>query len=133
MKHLALCAPIALLALSACVQPPVEVGRALYADNCAQCHGAGGKGDGPMSRSLLKAPPDITGLTRANGGVFPQVYVMGVIDGYTRRADPHSVMPEFGGDLQAGDLVMVNTGDGIITPTPERLVALAAYLEGLQE
>jgi hypothetical protein len=29
--------------------------------------------------------------------------------------------------------VLLDTGDGIRTPTPEKLVALAAYLERLQE
>ena len=58
--------------------------------------------------------------------------VMSVIDGYTRRTAGNVTMPEFGADLQAGDLVLVDTGDGIVTPTPERLVALAEYLESVQ-
>jgi len=130
MKHFA---PFALLALAACVQPPVEVGRALYNDACAVCHGPGGKGDGPMAAGLSSAPPDLTGLSARNGGVFPQTYIMGVIDGYSRRVDPHSMMPEFGPEMQAGDLVLLDTFFLIGTATPEKLVALAAYLEKLQE
>ncbi|WP_108482665.1 c-type cytochrome [Oceaniglobus ichthyenteri] len=121
-----------LIALTACVEPPAEVGRALYTDACASCHGVDGRGVGDAPLTLGKPVPDLTTLTTRNNGVFPQVYVMGVIDGYWRSDDPHSVMPEFGAELQAGDLVGVDTGDGRLTPTPVRLVALAAYLEGLQ-
>ena len=58
---------------------------------------------------------------------------MSVIDGYTRRGDRASVMPELGPALQEGPLVMVDTGDGIATPTPANLVALANYLKTLQQ
>ncbi len=58
---------------------------------------------------------------------------MSTIDGYTRRSDRASVMPELGVVLQEGPLVLVDTGDGIMTPTPANLVALANYLESLQK
>lgn len=57
---------------------------------------------------------------------------MSVIDGYTRRGDRSSVMPELGVALQEGPLVMLDTGDGVMTPTPANLVALANHLETLQ-
>ena len=38
--------------------PPREAGQQLYAENCAQCHGATGKGDGPGIASMNpKSPP----------------------------------------------------------------------------
>jgi high-affinity iron transporter len=38
--------------------PPREAGEKLYAENCAQCHGATGKGDGPGIASMNpKSPP----------------------------------------------------------------------------
>ena len=131
MNRLFLCAP--LFALVACVAPPqVEVGRALFAENCVACHGPRGKGDGPAASALSKTPPDLTTLSARNNGVFPRLYVMGVIDGYNRRVDPHSVMPEFGGQMLNDRIVGVDTGDGLFTPTPEGLVELADYIEGLQ-
>ena len=41
-------------------------------------------------------------------------------------------MPEFGPLLQ-GDLVPYDGGDGIATPTPERLVGIAEHLRVLQK
>ena len=44
-------------------------GPDLYRAYCASCHGANGKGDGPVARALKVAPPD---LTRLSGkGQFP--------------------------------------------------------------
>ncbi len=119
-----------LLALAACMpqtEPEVS-GRALFAENCAVCHGDGGRGDGPAAAGLTPPPTDLTRLTATHGGSFPLARVMSYIDGYTR---PDDTMPEFG-DLLTGPTVMVDTGDGILTPTPQPLLALAEYLETLQ-
>ena len=35
-------------------------GKAVYAKQCAQCHGAGGKGDGSKGRDLDPRPSDLT-------------------------------------------------------------------------
>jgi mono/diheme cytochrome c family protein len=118
--------------LAACAPERQVSGRALYADYCASCHGVEGRGDGPAAAGLGKAPADLTKLSALNGDTFPKVHVMSVIDGYTRRDDRGSRMPELGPALQEGPLVMVDTGDGIKTPTPANLVALAHYLETLQ-
>ncbi len=37
-----------------------EAGAFLYAQYCSSCHGANGKGDGPMSASLVPSPRDHT-------------------------------------------------------------------------
>ncbi len=34
--------------------------KAIYTDNCTQCHGSGGRGDGPMSAMLTPKPADLT-------------------------------------------------------------------------
>ena len=124
------------LALSACVatvEPgSVEKGRIAFAQDCAGCHGADAKGGGPLAAGLAVAPPDLTTLSARNGGTFPQVYVMAIIDGLDRGEHFSDAMPEFGaGDL--GDPIVVELDEGLGTPVPERLLALAAYLETLQE
>jgi high-affinity iron transporter len=44
--------------------PPLERAAALYAKNCAACHGAEGKGDGPAAKGLEPAPSDFHDLPR---------------------------------------------------------------------
>ena len=43
------------------MQPPrSSAAMRLYAENCALCHGAGGKGDGPAAAGLPVRPADLT-------------------------------------------------------------------------
>jgi mono/diheme cytochrome c family protein len=49
---------------------PVE-GANIFQDFCASCHGQDGRGNGPVSRNLRQAVPDLTRLSRRNGGKFP--------------------------------------------------------------
>jgi mono/diheme cytochrome c family protein len=58
-----------------------DVGRAEYRSSCAACHGIDGKGKGSITAELKVAPPDLTGLAKQNGGVFPLSSVYEVIDG----------------------------------------------------
>lgn len=45
--------------------PDLARARALYAAECAACHGAEGRGDGPAARGLEPPPTDFTDRTRA--------------------------------------------------------------------
>jgi mono/diheme cytochrome c family protein len=122
------------LAAAACAgavsMPEPSEGRALYLDNCAQCHGPTGRGNGPWADTYDPPPSDLTQLER--GGDFPRAHVLSVIDGYDRTGLPGKEMPEFGALLE-GDTVPVDTGDGVLTPTPRPLAALMVYLESIQE
>jgi len=120
------------LALAACVAPDEPTGRKDFATFCAACHGSSGQGDGPAAAGLDRKPADLTGLSARNNGVFPGTRVMAKIWGYTGGHDGTSPMPEFGPLLQ-GDLVPYDGGDGIASPTPKRLVAIAEYLRTLQK
>lgn len=125
------------IVLTACVaQEHAPTGREDFAVFCSSCHGFSGKGDGDAAALLDRKPADLTRLSARNGGVFPGTRVMAKIWGYTGvapgRQDQSSPMPEFGPLLQ-GDLVPYDGGDGIATPTPERLVQIAEYLKTLQQ
>ena len=58
-----------------------DVGQANFKMSCASCHGAEGKGNGPVSGQLKVPPPDLTVLTKKNNGVFPVSHVYEIIDG----------------------------------------------------
>jgi mono/diheme cytochrome c family protein len=64
----------------ACAQG-MEFGKAEFLRSCASCHGASGKGDGPVAKSLTKKPADLTKLSESNQGVFPVARIYDVIDG----------------------------------------------------
>lgn len=119
--------------LVACVaqdDTPPQTGAEDFATYCAGCHGTSGRGNGPDAASLARKPADLTQLAARNGGVYPATRVMAKIWGYTggRGGSP---MPAFG-PLLDGDTVPYDGGDGILTPTPVRLVQLAEYVKGLQ-
>ncbi len=56
-------------------------GKEMFHEYCAVCHGDEAKGNGPAAEALVKAPADLTQIARKNGGTFPRVKVMRVIDG----------------------------------------------------
>lgn len=85
-------------------------GEELFGRFCASCHGSQARGDGPVSRSLNVAVPDLTTIARRYG-VFPAGAIRDVIDGrgIDRRAHGTREMPvwgyefwvEEGGDVNA--------------------------------
>jgi mono/diheme cytochrome c family protein len=83
-------------------EEPPDIGKQEYDANCAVCHGQDGKGKGPYAEMLKLPTPDLTVLSKNNGGVFPSARVYGVIDG---RADVQGHgprdMPVWGEDYLA--------------------------------
>ncbi len=51
--------------LAPATAPDLGRAAALYAENCASCHGAQGAGDGPLARGMEPPPIDFTGRARA--------------------------------------------------------------------
>lgn len=126
---------VAAIGLAACLpglpqRDAAADGHALYADYCAACHGDDGRGNGPGAEGLRPRPADLTTLAARNGGVFPQVAVMSRVYGYHQGTGPQGPMPEFG-PLLEGPAVLVETAPGVMTPTPEKLVALAEHVARL--
>ncbi len=128
IKTLAIAALAGLAACAVPEMPDSDEGRALFIDNCAQCHGLNGQGAGPWVAELGRKPPDLTTLY-ARG--FDRAQVLSVIDGYSQQDVPGRVMPEWG-LLLRGDTVPVDI-DGTLTPVPRPLAAVLAYLEEIQQ
>lgn len=128
---------LALVFLSACqariendARTDAAYGQKLFLRDCAACHGKNAAGGGPASLGLGARPPSLLTLSATNGGSFPQDYVMSKIYGFNIGDHRISAMPDFGkGDL--GPLVQVER-DGVSTPIPADLIALAVYIESLQ-
>ena len=132
LRTLALIA--SLIPLAACVKSalpePEPTGAQDFANYCASCHGAGGKGDGPAAAGLDKKPADLTQLAGPDGKI-PMTRVMSKIWGYTKDAEGN-LMPSFAPLLDQEQRVLFDSGDGIATPTPLRLVQVAEHLQTLQ-
>lgn len=113
-----------------------DFGRLEYEGNCASCHGVGGKGDGPMKASLLKAPSDLTTLSKRYGGAFPNQFVWEIIDGRTSKpigAHGTREMPVWGSVFRAQALRYPGMAAQPEWYVRGRIVALLDYLARLQE
>jgi len=80
--------PAALLAVAVALAIPQAArgdmeaaGKEAFRTHCAVCHGLEARGDGPMADILDPKPPNLTLLSRANGGFFPYGEVFDTIDG----------------------------------------------------
>ena len=62
---------------------------------------------------------------------LPMARVMSKIWGYAKAPDG-TVMPQFAPLLEGDQMVLFDSGDGISTPTPLRLVQLAEHIQTLQ-
>jgi mono/diheme cytochrome c family protein len=103
----------------------IDVGKTEYQSSCAACHGADGKGDGPVGKALKTAPADLTVLAKNNNGVFPYDKVYQMIDGRNTTIISHGTreMPVWGyrfGPPQAFRL-------------KNRMLAVIDYLKRIQE
>jgi mono/diheme cytochrome c family protein len=94
----ALAAAAMLMAAPVCARSQdADKGRTEYVDNCAGCHGADGKGGGPLSGKLKTKPTDLTLLAKRNHGSFDAAAVYQMIDGRNVRASHHNAdMPIWG-------------------------------------
>ncbi|MEP3528213.1 MAG: cytochrome c [Sulfitobacter sp.] len=110
--------------------PEAPDGAKFYAANCVSCHGGSGRGDGPLAENFDPKPTDLTLLARGNGGAFPRARALSYIYGNPEQGHLARVMPQFG-EAMANDTVPIEV-DGVMTPTPQVLAALLAYLESIQ-
>lgn len=106
--------------------PSVE-GSDLYKTYCATCHGADGKGGGPMAKTLTSRLPDLTRIAQRNHGKFPLERVERVISGEEEITAAHGSreMPMWGPIFSQ---IVWDQDLGRV-----RIHNLAKYLEQMQE
>jgi mono/diheme cytochrome c family protein len=111
--------------------PPLVIesmyGRDLFDFYCAPCHGRDGRGGGPVSAALKTRPPDLTGIARRSGGVFPKARVEAfVTHGGTDVIPAHGTadMPVWGPTFRSLD-----PSDARVKV---RIANLVSYLESIQ-
>lgn len=79
----------------------IAQGRALYEQHCVACHGADGKGEGPLAASLAVWPPNLNGpllWRRADGDLLWHI-----LHGTGEAARGGVTMPGFSGKLDEAD------------------------------
>jgi mono/diheme cytochrome c family protein len=109
----------------------VDGGKYEYGAHCAVCHGSNGAGEGPYS-SFLKTVPNLTTLSKRNGGVFPFTRVYETIDGrQVMRAHGPRNMPIWGPryKFEAGDVDFQSVSEVFVRA---RILALTEYIYRLQ-
>ena len=108
----------------------VNAGQAFYMQYCAKCHGAEGKGDGPAAKTQQTPPSDLTQLAKKNGGKFPYMEVLDILDGETPfPGHGSSEMPKWGQTFQ-GD---VGSSQGGEEATRLKLMEVTDFLRSIQQ
>lgn len=104
--------------------------------HCAACHGAHGKGDGPVARALKIMPPDLTRIAERNGGVFPETAVFETITGLDMPTSHGTREMPVWGDLFVGEMlnksVSIEEAQEAAAEATERIGRLVKYIEGIQ-
>lgn len=118
---------------SAFAADKTDLGKREYESNCVLCHGKDLRG-GAYVDFLKSTPPDLTQLTKRNGGVFPFERVYSVIDG-RQELKPHGTreMPIWGKDYQIKAAeYYVDVNYDVEAYVRGRIFALIDYLNRVQ-
>ena len=110
----------------------IEAGKNLFLNSCWQCHGLDAKGFGPMAEMLAIDTPDLTELSKRNGGEFPTEAVARQIDGRSPLLAHGGEMPIFGPSLESDQNVTLRMKSGQQLMTGVPLANVIVYLESLQ-
>ncbi len=110
-----------------------DIGRNMYMQYCATCHGVDAIGDGPLTELMMEKPGDLTQLSAENEaepGEFPMLHIIHVIDGRTGIRAHGGSMPTYGEVFMSEAAGHGTTGS--VLETRGRILSLALYLESIQ-
>ena len=101
-------------------------GKEMFANYCVTCHGTDGKGGGPAAAALKTTPPDLTVLSRNNGGKYPALKVASTLRGENNLpAHGSKEMPIWGPLFRS-------VAGGHESEVQQRISNLSKYVESLQ-
>ncbi len=101
-------------------------GKDMYMNQCAACHGADAKGNGPAAPALKTPPTDLTMLAKKNHGQFPSNHVYSSIVGDLNvPAHGSAEMPMWGN-------VYRSMSKGSAAEVQQRISNLTEYIKSLQ-
>ena len=104
----------------------VAEGRSLFVTYCASCHGASGRGDGPVGQDFRVPPADLTQLAKHYDGVFVSAKMERIIDGRDVKAHGNVEMPIWGDVFKRREGL---SEEAVKT----RIKAIVKFLESIQE
>lgn len=111
-------------------------GQQEYQARCSACHGASGKGDGPMAWALVRPPSDLTTYAdRYDNGKFPAQLAAETIDGRPPEGSVHRPsreMPAWGSEFRAELATSPEPPEEPEWHVNARIEALTVYLSSLQ-
>jgi mono/diheme cytochrome c family protein len=103
----------------------VALGRQIYLERCASCHGLTGEGDGPVAPALTTPPANLRRLSERFGNPLPEDQVARFIDGRAEvKAHGPRDMPVWGARFY------VETHNE--SAVRARIAKLVAYLQSIQ-
>ncbi len=79
-----------------------EKGKAIFAQNCASCHGPTGKGDAPAAAALNPKPKDLTGKAYMAG--LKDQYLFDLVKKGGAAVGKSPLIPPFGSKLKDEDI-----------------------------
>jgi len=104
---------------------------------CAPCHGLDASGGGPVAEVLKVRPPDLTAISRNNGGKFPAETLYKKIEGLDMpQAHGTSEMPVWGmwfTHQAIGESILLNDAKPAADKVRNRIRAIVGYLESIQK
>ncbi|MEQ8388037.1 MAG: c-type cytochrome [Alphaproteobacteria bacterium] len=116
------------LATASAAETADTVGESEYRAYCGGCHGADGRGEGPVANYLSVKPKDLTALSIGNDGNFPFMRIYRTIDGRD-EIGVHGTreMPVWGDRFKEEA-----AGPHRETQVRGRILSLILYLENIQ-
>jgi mono/diheme cytochrome c family protein len=126
---------LSVLVLQACACPApsphamAPSGARLFASSCAGCHGAAGRGNGPVADFLAVPVPDLTRIAQRRGGTFSEDEIFRIIDGQSERSTHGARHMPIWGYEYFGDDADDEVAHRQATEKVDRLVA---YVRSLQ-